>query len=234
MKMNKLTENSIRKAEIREKHYKIYDGGGMFLLVHTNGSKYWRMKYTFDGKNKLASFGVWPGISLKEARERRQDAKQKIKMGINPTVEMRKNKATQKKQSKIKVNTESLKYNKSSSIPFQWSSLISRHGKMRETEASLKLLKSSIFGSSGENSLSLLDKQERNEILSRIYSNRSELCHIIWEYYHNFPILNIVILFILLLIVIDFIPAVFTIILYFILNVCAAVALCIWEEKNIE
>ena len=67
--MNKLTENSIRKAQILEKQYKIYDGEGMFLLIHPNGSKYWRMKYTFDGKSKLASFGVWPGVSLKEARE---------------------------------------------------------------------------------------------------------------------------------------------------------------------
>ena len=69
--MNKLTENSIRKAQILEKQYKIYDGDGMFLLIHPNGSKYWRMKYTFDSKSKLASFGVWPGVSLKEARERR-------------------------------------------------------------------------------------------------------------------------------------------------------------------
>ncbi len=77
--MNKLTESSIRKAETYEKQYKIYDGDGMFLLVHPNGSKYWRMKYTFEGKSKLASFGVWPQVSLKEAREMRQDAKQKIK-----------------------------------------------------------------------------------------------------------------------------------------------------------
>ena len=72
--MNKLTENSIRKAKILEKQYKIYDGDGMFLLIHPNGSKYWRMKYTFDDKSKLASFGVWPGVSLKEARERRHEA----------------------------------------------------------------------------------------------------------------------------------------------------------------
>ena len=90
--MNKLTENVIREAAIRGKQYKIYDGDGMFLLVHPNGSKYWRMKYIFDGKSKLASFGVWPGISLREARERRYDAKQKIKRGINPVEAKRKNK----------------------------------------------------------------------------------------------------------------------------------------------
>ena len=90
--MNKLTESSIKKAEILEKQYKIYDGNGMFLLVHPNGSKYWRMKYTYDGKSKLASFGVWPKVSLKEARERREEARGEIKIGINPVDEKRKNK----------------------------------------------------------------------------------------------------------------------------------------------
>ena len=112
--MNKLTENSIRKAQILEKQYKIYDGEGMFLLIHPNGSKYWRMKYTFDGKSKLASFGVWPGVSLKEAREKRYEAKQKIKIGINPVEEKRKNKQLQQKQRKVKVSNESVQSKKKS------------------------------------------------------------------------------------------------------------------------
>ena len=95
--MNKLTEISIRKAQILEKQYKIYDGDGMFLLIHPNGSKYWRMKYTFDDKSKLASFGVWPGVSLKEARERRHEAKQKIKMGISKSSSTRNRLQRQKK-----------------------------------------------------------------------------------------------------------------------------------------
>ena len=105
--MNKLTENVVREAVIREKQYKIYDGDGMFLLVHPNGSKYWRMKYIFDGKSKLASFGVWPGISLREARERRYDAKQKIKRGINPVEEKRKNKQLQDMRTSVKDKSES-------------------------------------------------------------------------------------------------------------------------------
>ena len=77
--MDKLTELSIKQTRPRKKQYKIFDGGGMFLLIHPNGSKYWRMNYNFGGKNKLASFGVWPQISLKEARSRRYEAKKKIK-----------------------------------------------------------------------------------------------------------------------------------------------------------
>ncbi len=230
--MNKLTENSIRKARIREKQYKIYDSEGMFLLVHPNGSKYWRMKYTFDGKSKLASFGVWPGVSLKEARERRHAAKLNIKMGINPVEEKRKNKQLQQKQSTDKVNNESVQAKEFAALSNQWFSLLSRHGKGRETEASLQLLKLNVFDNVGRKSLSLLDKQELNEILGNIYRNRRELFQIIWEFYLSFPILNIVLLFLLLLIVMDFFPALLTTMLYFILTVCTSVAIGLWEEKS--
>jgi len=66
--MDKLTELTIRQAKPKLKQYKLFDGGGMFLLVHPNGSKYWRMKFNFEDKSKLASFGVWPETSLKDAR----------------------------------------------------------------------------------------------------------------------------------------------------------------------
>ena len=123
--MNKLTENSIRKAQILEKQYKIYDGDGMFLLIHPNGSKYWRMKYTFDGKSKLASFGVWPGVSLKEARESRHEAKQKIKVGINPVEEKRKKKQLQQKESTFKVRNKAVQSKESATVSNQWFRLLS-------------------------------------------------------------------------------------------------------------
>ena len=232
--MNKLTENSIRKAQVFEKQYKIYDGDGMFLLIHSNGSKYWRMKYTFDGKSKLASFGVWPIVSLKEARERRHEAKQKIKMGINPVEEKRKNKQLQQKQSTDKVNNESVQVKESATVSNQWLSLLSPQRKGRETEASLQLLKSNVFDNAGRKPFSLLDKQELNEILGNIYRNRRDLFQIIWDFYLSFPILNIAVLFLLLLLVMDFFPALLTTMLYFILTVCTSVAFGLWEEKKVQ
>ena len=229
--MNNLTENAIRKAPVRDKQYKIYDGEGMFLLVHQNGSKYWRMKYTFDGKSKLASFGVWPDVSLKEARERRYEAKQKIKMGINPVEEKRKNKQLQQKESTHKDNSESVQIKESSNVSNQWFRLLSPQVKGRETEASLQLLKSNVFDNAGKKPFSFLDKQELNEMLGNIYRNRRDLFQIIWDFYLSFPILNIAVLFLLLMIVMDFFPALLTTMLYFILTVCTAVAFCLWEEK---
>ena len=232
--MNKLTENSIRKAKILEKQYKIYDGAGMFLLIHPNGSKYWRMKYIFDGKSKLASFGVWPGVSLKEARERRHEAKQKIKMGINPVEEKRKNKQIHQKQSKDKMNNEFVQSREYPTVSNAWLRLLSTQGKRKEHEASLQLLKSNVFDNADRKPFSLPDNQELIEILRNIYKNRRDLFQIIWDFYLSFPILNIVVLLLLLLIVMDLFPALLTTLLYFILTVCTAVVFGLWEEKKVQ
>ena len=55
-----LSELAARKAKPRQKPYKLTDGGGLFLLVQPNGSKLWRHKYRFEGKEKLLSFGPYP------------------------------------------------------------------------------------------------------------------------------------------------------------------------------
>jgi hypothetical protein len=63
---------------------KMFDGGGLFLLVNPNGSKWWRLKYRVDGKEKLLSLGVYPDVSLKIARERRDDARKLLAAGGDP------------------------------------------------------------------------------------------------------------------------------------------------------
>ncbi len=232
--MDKLTENSIKKAEINEKQYKIYDGGGMFLLIHPNGSKYWRMKYTFDGKSKLASFGVWPGVSLKEAREKRFEAKQKIKMGINPVEEKRRNKQLQQNSFAEDMNSESAKLAEYSSIFDKFFLLNAPYRKKGNTKVFLQLLRSNIFDNSASNSFSKIDKDVLNEILGNVYNNRRDLLRIIWNFYLSFPILNILLLFLILLVIMDFFPALFTTVTYIIITVCAAVAFSLWEENKLQ
>ena len=61
---DKLTELGVRKAKSSSIQKKLTDGRGLFLLLHPNGSKYWRMKYRFMGKEKLLAFGVWLYIDL--------------------------------------------------------------------------------------------------------------------------------------------------------------------------
>ena len=76
---NQLTELSIKQAKTKEKQYKLTDGEGMYLRVYPNGSKYWQLQYWFDGKQKIFPLGVWPVVSLKEARAERFEAKKKNK-----------------------------------------------------------------------------------------------------------------------------------------------------------
>lgn len=67
-----------------EKAYKLADGGGMYLLVKPNGSKYWRLKYRFAGKEKMLSIGVYPDVSLADAREKRKEARKTLASGGDP------------------------------------------------------------------------------------------------------------------------------------------------------
>ena len=86
---NKLTELAVRQAKPSEKVRKLSDGGGMHLLLHPNGSKYWRLDFRLSGKQKTLALGIWPTVSLTDARLKREEAKQKIKQGINPLEERR-------------------------------------------------------------------------------------------------------------------------------------------------
>ena len=85
-----LTDSRIRNAKPRSKEYKLSDGGGLFLLVVPAGGKYWRMKYRFGGKDMGSlAFGVFPEVSLTEARDKRETARKKLRDGIDPRQEQK-------------------------------------------------------------------------------------------------------------------------------------------------
>jgi integrase len=79
-----LTDAKARNARPRTKPYKIADGEGLFLLVTPSGAKYWRLKYFFAGKEKLLALGVYPDITLADARDRRAQARKLLAAGNDP------------------------------------------------------------------------------------------------------------------------------------------------------
>jgi len=79
-----LFDTKIKGAKPSEKQIKLFDAGGLFLLVTPKGGKLWRFKYRFDGKEKLLAFGAYPAISLADARERRDNARKQLAHGIDP------------------------------------------------------------------------------------------------------------------------------------------------------
>ena len=80
-----LTDTTLRNAKPGEKQIKLFDGHGLFLLIAPSGTKAWRLKYSFQGREKLISLGLYPTVSLKEARERAATARKDIENGIDPS-----------------------------------------------------------------------------------------------------------------------------------------------------
>jgi integrase len=79
-----LSEMKVRNAKPKEKFYKLADGDGLHLYVTEKGSKLWRFRYRFDRKEKLLSLGIYPEISLVDARQRRDEARRQLAHGIDP------------------------------------------------------------------------------------------------------------------------------------------------------
>ncbi|MBS4430652.1 DUF4102 domain-containing protein [Pectobacterium punjabense] len=92
-----LTDTKVRSAKPEEKEYSLVDGDGMFLLIHPNGSKYWRFRFRFGGKQHLMAFGVYPEVSLADARQKREAARKLVAAGIDPREQKR---AVQEEQAK--------------------------------------------------------------------------------------------------------------------------------------
>ncbi|HBG06911.1 MAG: integrase [Geobacteraceae bacterium GWC2_58_44] len=82
-----LTDLKIKKAQPQDKDYRLPDGDGLFLQVTTKGGKWWRLRYKFEGREKLLSLGVYPDISLSDARERRHEARAMVAKGIDPSAD---------------------------------------------------------------------------------------------------------------------------------------------------
>lgn len=79
-----LAATQVKQAKPREKQYKLSDEKGMYLLVTPNGSKYWRQKYRYAGKEKTLALGVYPDVSLAQARDKRDDARKLLATDVDP------------------------------------------------------------------------------------------------------------------------------------------------------
>ncbi|MBF0106939.1 MAG: DUF4102 domain-containing protein [Deltaproteobacteria bacterium] len=94
-----LTNTQISKAKPTDKPYKLFDEKGLYLKVAPSGGKLWRFKYRFNDKENSISLGAYPDVSLKRAREKRDEARTLLADGINPS--------QQRKDEKIKQVSKS-------------------------------------------------------------------------------------------------------------------------------
>src|SRR5271165_2958519 len=82
-----LRDTIVRKAKPSAKPKKLSDGGGLHMLVQPTGGKLWRLAYRFAGKQKTLALGVYPAVSLADARDGRDEAKKLLAKGVDPSVQ---------------------------------------------------------------------------------------------------------------------------------------------------
>src|SRR5262249_34430384 len=91
---NMLSDARVRNAKSGARPIKLSDAGGLHLLVQPHGSKLWRMAYRFDGKQKTLALGIYPVVTLQDARQQRDGAKRLLAKGIDPSAQRRLDKQT--------------------------------------------------------------------------------------------------------------------------------------------
>ncbi|TAM01411.1 MAG: DUF4102 domain-containing protein [Paraburkholderia sp.] len=100
-----LTETIIRNAKPADKPRKLFDGGGLYLLVVPSRAKYWRLKYRFGGKENTLSFGVYPAVTLAVARNLRDEARALLVAGIDPS-DVRKQERATKRDETVRLEAQ--------------------------------------------------------------------------------------------------------------------------------
>ena len=79
-----LTDSAVKKAKPGDKPFRIFDGRGLYVEIAPSGGKWWRWKYRFAGKERLLSMGTYPDVTLKAARDRRDEARALLQTGVDP------------------------------------------------------------------------------------------------------------------------------------------------------
>ena len=152
-----LTDTKIRTTKPAEKPQKLFDGGGLFLLVTPTGGKLWRFKYRFGGSEKLLSMGTYPGTSLAEARQRRDQASILLAKGLNPSETKKAQKAAGKQE------TETFEI-----IAREWHAKFSSSWAVSHTKATIRRLELFIFPWLGNRPINTITAPELLAALRRI------------------------------------------------------------------
>ncbi|QGX90920.1 DUF4102 domain-containing protein [Tatumella sp. TA1] len=167
----KLNARQVDTAKAQDKPYKLSDGGGLYLLVNPTGSKYWRLKYRVAGKEKLLSVGVYPDVTLADARSKREDAKRIIAAGGDPS---------QEKQAEEAAKVLAVQ-NSFESIAIEWHNHKKENWSQGYAEDILEYLTKDIFPFIGKRAineikpaemLAVLRKMEQRGVLDKLKKTR--------------------------------------------------------------
>lgn len=153
-----LTDIALKAAKPADKTQRLFDGGGLYLEISTAGGKWWRFKYRFDGKEKRLSLGVYPDVSLKDARERRDDMRRLVANGVDPGVNRKIQKAAKLERSANSFET----------IAREWYAKHSPGWAETHSSKIIRRLEKDVFPWIGGRPISEITAQELLTVLRRI------------------------------------------------------------------
>jgi integrase len=172
-----LTDIQVKNAKPKEKDATFFDGGGLYLLVTPTGGKLWRLKYRYTGKEKLISFGTYPGISLSDARQRREDARKLLANGVDPG-EIKK----AQKAAKFEATANTFE-----AVAREWHENAKPNWSQNHAERLLKRLEQDVFPFIGNKPIADIKTPEIVEILKRLSIRTLETAHRMkTAFYHIF------------------------------------------------
>jgi integrase len=153
-----LTHAAIQNAKPAEKPIKLYDAGGLFLLVQPSGGKWWRLKYRFEKKEKLISLGTYPDVSLREAREKRDAARKKLADNVDPA---------EAKKAEKRTNTLNAE-NSFEAVAREWHSKFSSSWSDGHAARLLRRLELDAFPWIGQTPIAILAPMDILDVLRRV------------------------------------------------------------------
>lgn len=153
-----LNDVKIRNAKPKDKAYKLADEKGLFLHVTTKNQKYWRLKYRYAGKEKLLAFGVYPEITLSEAREKRDDARKLLSNNIDPS----------ENKKAIKTSIHNKAANNFEVITREWFAKQTQNWSATHTDRTLRRFEKDIFPWLGHRPITEITAPELLTLLRRI------------------------------------------------------------------
>lgn len=163
-----LSDISIRNAKPTSKAFKLYDEQGLFIQVTPNGGKWWRFKFRFDGKEKLLSLGIYPEVSLKSARDRRDEARKLLAKGVDPSEQRKASKASKKDSAANSLEV----------LAREWTSSYFVNKSASHKDRTLRRLESYVFPWIGSKPISDITAPQILEVIKRIKDlNKLETAH---------------------------------------------------------
>ncbi|HDR8992378.1 TPA: tyrosine-type recombinase/integrase, partial [Burkholderia vietnamiensis] len=162
------TDVAVRAAKPREKSYKLADGQGMYLEIMPNGSKYWRLKHRIDGKEKRMALGVYPAVTLLAARKARDEIKDQLRAGLDPSHEKK----------RVKAQRSLDRENSFEPIAREWHQQKKGAWRERHADRIMKLLERELFPAIGARPIAEIMAPELLAVIRKIEARDAiELAH---------------------------------------------------------